>query len=81
MPATSGGECFYTKPKLIEFNGREGGCRTYQCGPCFGICRPNRHTFLAIDADLNESAAVTHIMVSYNLVKPSYKRVMDSYSF
>lgn len=53
-----------THPKLNEicFTNKDGG-RVYHCGPCIGICRPNRFVCVAVEANLKESATITTFKV------------------
>ena len=60
--------CTHPKIEKISFSNKDGG-RIYHCGPCLGICRPNRYSCVAVEANLKEAAAITTYRVFFWLQK------------
>lgn len=54
--------CIHTKPLQIDF-GNKYAEHIYQCGPCLGLCQPNRHVFSAVETKLKEFAVITQFRV------------------
>lgn len=54
--------CTHPKVKKISFSNKDGG-RIYYCGPCLGICRPNRYICAAVEPNLKEAATITTYQV------------------
>lgn len=54
--------CSHPKLNQICFTNKDGG-RVYHCGPCIGVCKPNRFVCIAVEASLKESATITTFKV------------------
>jgi sulfite reductase alpha subunit-like flavoprotein len=56
--------CTHPKIKKVTFSNKDGG-RIYHCGPCLGVCRPNRYICAAVEANLKEAATITTYQVPF----------------
>lgn len=56
--ATAQKACTHPKVEKVYFTNKDGG-RIYHCGPCIGLCRPNRYVCTAVEPNLKEAAIIT----------------------